>query len=92
MGATNVWTYTLTNSSLSIAAADNAVRLSVISRLGTITVAGSGSFQGIASDPVSLNEGQGVTITATTVSNPIDGVTITAGTSGDIAEIVISSS
>ena len=92
MGATNVWTYTLTNDSLSIAAADNAVRLSVISRLGTITVAGSGSFKGIASDPVSLNEGQGVTITATTVSNPIDGVTITAGTSGDIAEIVISSS
>ena len=92
MGATNVWTYTLTNDSLSIAAADNAVRLSVVSRLGTITVAGSGSFKGIASDPVSLNEGQGVTITATTVSNPIDGVTITAGTSGDIAEIVISSS
>ena len=92
MGATNVWTYTLTNDSLSIAAADNAVRLSVVSRLGTITVAGSGSFQGIASDPVSLNEGQGVTITATTVSNPIDGVTITAGTSGDIAEILISSS
>lgn len=92
MGATNVWTYTLTNDSLSIASADNAVRLSVISRLGTITVAGSGSFQGIASDTVSLNEGQGVTITATTVSNPIDGVTITAGTSGDIAEIVISTS
>ena len=92
MGATNVWTYTLTNDSLSIAAADNAVRLSVVSRLGTITVAGSGSFKGIASDPVSLNEGQGCTITATTVSNPIDGVTITAGTSGDIAEILISSS
>ena len=92
MGATNVWTYTLTNNSLTISAANNAVRLSVISRLGTITVAGSGSFQGIASDPVSLNEGQGVTITATTVSNPIDGVTITAGTSGDIAEILISSS
>jgi hypothetical protein len=92
MGATNVWTYTLTNNSLTISAANNAVRLSVISRLGTITVAGSGSFQGIASDPVSLNEGQGLTVTATTVSNPIDGVTITAGTSGDIAEIIISSS
>lgn len=90
MGATNVWTYTLTNDTLTIAAADNAVRLSVISRLGTITVGGSGSFQGIASDPVSLNEGQGVTITSTALSNPIDGVTITAGTSGDIAEIVIS--
>lgn len=92
MGATNVWTYTLTNDTLSVAASDNAVRLSVISRLGTITVGGSGSFKGIPSDPVTLNEGQGVTITASVVSNPIDGVTITAGTGGDIAEIIISTS
>jgi hypothetical protein len=84
MGATNIWTYTLTNDSLTVVASDNAVRLSVICRLGTITVAGSGTFQGIASDPVTLNEGQGVTVT--------DGVTIDAGTSGDIAEIVISKS
>jgi hypothetical protein len=92
MGATNVWTYTLTNDNLSVTSADNAVRLSVICRLGTVTVAGSGSFQGIPSDPVQLNEGQGVTITASVVSNPIDGVTINAATSGDIAEIIISSS
>lgn len=92
MGATNIWTYTLTNDTLSVAASDNAVRLSVICRLGTITVAGSGTFQSIASDPVTLNEGQGVTITASVVSNPIDGVTIDAGTAGDIAEIVISKS
>lgn len=92
MGATNIWTYTLTNDSLSVAASDNAVRLSVICRLGTITVAGSGTFKSIASDPVTLNEGQGVTITASVVSNPIDGVTIDAGTAGDIAEIVISKS
>jgi hypothetical protein len=92
MGATNIWTYTRTNDSLTVVASDNAVRLSVICRLGTITVAGSGTFQGIASDPVTLNEGQGVTVTAAAVSNPIDGVTIDAGTSGDIAEIVISKS
>jgi hypothetical protein len=90
MGATNIWTYTLTNDSLTVSGSDNAVRLSVICRLGTITVAGSGTFQGIASDPVTLNEGQGVTITSAAVSNPIDGVTINAGTSGDIAEIVLS--
>lgn len=90
MGATNIWTYTLTNDSLSVVAANNAVRLSVICRLGTITVAGTGTFQGIASDPVTLNEGQGVTITASVVSNPIDGVIIDAGTSGDIAEVIIS--
>jgi hypothetical protein len=90
MGATNIWTYTLTNDSLSVVAANNAVRLSVICRLGTITVAGTGTFQGIASDPVTLNEGQGVTITASVVSNPIDGVIIDAGTAGDIAEVIIS--
>jgi hypothetical protein len=48
MGATNIWTYTLTNDSLSVVAANNAVRLSVICRLGTITVAGTGTFQDIA--------------------------------------------
>jgi hypothetical protein len=90
MGATNIWTYTLTNDSLSVAASDNAVRLSVICRLGTITVAGTGTFQDIASDPVTLNEGHGVTITASVVSNPIDGVIIDAGTAGDIAEVIIS--
>jgi hypothetical protein len=90
MGATNIWTYTLTNDSLTVVASDNAVRLSVICRLGTITVAGTGTFQGIASDPVTLNEGQGVTITASVVSNPIDGVIIDAGTAGDIAEVIIS--
>lgn len=92
MGATNVWTFTLTNNSISVSASDNAVRLSVICRLGTVTVAGSGFFQSIPSDPVTLSEGQGVTISASVVSNPVDGVTITAGTAGDIAEIVISQS
>jgi hypothetical protein len=92
MGATNVFTFTLTDDSLAVAASDNAVRLSVICRLGTITVNGSASFKGIPSDPVQLNEGQGLTITAAVVSNPIDGINIVAATSGDIAEIIISSS
>ena len=92
MGATNVWTQTLTNGSLSIAAADNAIRLSVICRLGTVTVNGSGTFKGFPSEPVNLSEGQGATITASVTSNPIDGFTITAGTAGDIAEIIISTS
>lgn len=92
MGATNFWTFTLTNDSISVAASDNALMLSVICRLGTITVAGSGFFQSIPSDPVTLNEGQSLTLPASVVSNPVDGVTITAGTAGDIAEIVISQS
>lgn len=92
MGATSVWTQTLTNDSLTINSADNAVRLSVMCRQGTITVNGSSVFKGLSSDPVTLNEGQGLTLTATVVTNPIDGVTIVAGTSGDIAELVVSTS
>lgn len=92
MGATNVWTQTITNTSLSVVAANNAVRLSVICRLGTVLVNGSSTFQGIPSEPVQLNEGQGLTITTNVVSNPIDGVIINAATSGDIAEVVISTS
>ena len=92
MGATNVWTYTLANDSLTISASDNATRVSVICRLGSITVLGSSSFQNIASDAVQLNEGQGVTLSASAVSNPIDGVTITSSGAGDIAEIIISKS
>jgi hypothetical protein len=92
MGATNVWTYTLSNDSLTISSTDNATRLSVICRLGSITVVGNASFQNFASDPVQLNEGQGVTISASAVSNPIDGVTITSASAGDIAEIILSKS
>lgn len=92
MGATNVWTYTLANGSLTISASDNATRVSVICRLGSITVVGNASFQSIASDPVQLNEGQGVTLTASAVSNPIDGVTITSASAGNIAEIILSKS
>lgn len=92
MGATNVWTYTLANDSLTISSSDNATRVSVICRLGSITVVGNASFQSIASDPVQLNEGQGVTLTASAVSNPIDGVTITSASAGDIAEIILSKS
>jgi hypothetical protein len=92
MGATNVWTYTLANDSLTISSSDNATRVSVICRLGNITVVGNASFQGIASDPVQLNEGQGVTLSASAVSNPIDGVTITSSGAGSIAEIILSKS
>lgn len=92
MGATNVWTYTLANDTLTISSSDNALRLSVLCRLGSITVVGNASFQGISSDPVQLNEGQGVTVVSSAVSNPIDGVTITSASAGDVAEIIISKS
>lgn len=90
MGALNVFTYTLTNDSLTITAAGNAVRVSIMCRLGTISYEGTASFQGLASTSFTLTEGQGVTIVSSTVTTPIDGLTITAGSSGDIADILIS--
>lgn len=89
MGATNVFTKIVTNDVFTISAAGNAVRVSVLSKLGTITVQGSASFNGISSEAINLSEGQGVTIVAPAVTNPIDGLVITAGTSGDIAEVII---
>lgn len=92
MGATNVWTYTLSDDSLTISSSDNASRLSILCRLGVITVVGNGFFQGEPSDPVQLNEGQGVTLSASSISNPIDGVTILSSGAGNIAEIILSTS
>lgn len=90
MGALNVYTSTLTNDTITIAASDNVVRISILCRQGVITVAGSSTFQGNSSSSVTLNVGQGITITSSTVATPIDGVVINAGTAGDIGDVVIS--
>jgi hypothetical protein len=90
MGALNVYTNTLTNSSVTIEGSNNVVRASILCRQGSITITGSAAFQGNASTSVTLNIGQGVTITSPSVANPIDGVVINAPTSGDIADLVIS--
>jgi hypothetical protein len=90
MGALNVYTNTLTNSSITIVASNNVVRVSVLCRQGVISVTGSSTFQGNSSSSVTLNVGQGITITSSTISTPIDGLVINAGSSGDIADLVIS--
>lgn len=90
MGATNIWTKTITGTSLAISASDNIVRLSVICRGGTITVTGSVNLNGVASEPIDLSEGQGLTLTSVNVSLPLDGITISAPTGSDFAEIVLS--
>lgn len=92
MGATNVFTYTLTNGSLSVSASDNVQRLSVICRQGSISFIGNAVFQGLPSDSLTIEENQGVTLTSSTTSNPIDGVTITSSSGTNIAEIIISTS
>lgn len=88
MGATNVHTQTLNTGTLTISSSDNVLRVSLVCKGGTVYASGSSSFQGVTSSPVSFTVGEGVTLTAPSASQPIDGFTIDA-TSGQ-AEIVIS--
>lgn len=90
MGATNVFSYTLTESSLVISASQNVTRVSVLCTEGSITFLGSSTFNGLSSNANTFTPGQGVTITADSIANPIDGITINAPTSGDTADIIIS--
>ena len=88
MGRTNIWTQTITNGSFTISASYNAVSCSVLVTQGNVTFLGDVSFAGIPSTEISWLAGQGVTLLAS-VGNPLDGITITAPTSGDVAEIII---
>lgn len=88
MGTTNVYTGNLTNGSINITQADQVIRLSVVCKQGTVSVLGSKVFQGMSSEANAFSEGAGVTLTGD-VQNPLDGITITAGTGADIAQVVI---
>lgn len=90
MGALNIHTQSLQNGTITIIAANNVLRVSVLAKLGVILVNGSQSFQGNPSTALSLVAGQGITISTSSAQNPIDGLTITAATSGDVADIVVS--
>lgn len=91
MGATNFFTKTLTDGTLTINSSDNVTKVSVICRQGSIEYSGNLQFNGSPSESITLEENQGVTLTASSTSNPIDGVTITAAGIG-IAEIILSTS
>jgi hypothetical protein len=88
---TTIWTYVLTNSTITINESDNVQNLSVICSVGTITVNGSATFQGLNSGTITLNAGQGFTVSAVKLQNPISGITITASV-GNSAEILLSKS
>jgi hypothetical protein len=88
MGQTNIYTKSLVGTSITINAADNVLRASVLCKTGTVTYNGNARFQNTASGALTLSEGQGATITAQNVSLPIDGVTINA--SGGEADILLS--
>lgn len=87
-GSTNVFTYNLTEASLVIEKADQVVRLSVVCKQGTISVLGSKQFKGLDPEQTDFSQGSGVTLTGD-VQNPLDGITISAGTDADIAQIVV---
>ena len=89
MGATNVWSGTITNGSLTISASQNVVRISVLTIQGSVTFIGSGTFNGISANESTFAVGQGVTLSGST-SNPLDGIVITAATGSDAAEVIIS--
>lgn len=91
MGATNFFTKTLTDGTFTINSSDNVTKVSVICRQGSIEYSGNGKFQGLSSESITLEANQGVTLTASATSNPIDGLSITASGIG-IAEIILSTS
>jgi hypothetical protein len=92
MGATNVFTKTLSSASLTIQPTDYVQRISIICRQGSITVIGSSRFQDMDSEEITLEENQGITLSASSTSNPVSGITITSASGTDIAELVISTS
>jgi len=89
IGALNVFTYTLTGDTLFVSQSQNVIRLTVLCRQGSVTFTGSATFNGTVPNAITFAPNQGVTISAPSVTNPIDGIIISAPTGGDIADIVI---
>jgi hypothetical protein len=90
MGALNIHTQSLQEGTITISAADNIIRVSVLIKEGVVLVQGSQVFQNTPSTPLTLFAGQGITIASDSVQKPIDGLTITAETVGDVADIILS--
>lgn len=88
MGSTNIYTGNLTNDTLVIEAADQVVRLTIVCLQGTVEFQGNKTFKGNNSEVISFSQGKGITLTGD-IQNPLDGITISAGTESDIAEIVL---
>ena len=88
MGQTNIFTYTLTNESLTISKSSNAVSCSVLVTAGSVTFLGTLGFQGLTSNAVTWTAGQGATLMGS-IQLPLDGITISAPSGADSAEILI---
>lgn len=74
--ASNTYTGTITNQSITINAASGFTKVSVMWISGTVSVTGGGVLNGVASSAISLSSSlPGVTIAVDT--NQVSGVTIT---------------
>ena len=47
MGATNIWSKTLTADTLSVSSSQNVVRISILARQGPVTILGTSTFNGV---------------------------------------------
>lgn len=77
-----VWTKSMTGGSIVISASQQVLQLSIQANAASgCTIQGNITFNGQASDPITLENGESLTLT-TTPNTPIDGLTITwvAGT------------
>jgi hypothetical protein len=89
MGATNVWTGTITNDSITISQSQNVVRVTILCSAGGVTFSGNSLFNGTSSSEITFAVGQGITLSGSS-SNPLDGITISAPTGSDVADVTIS--
>jgi len=80
MGATRIYTNTITGSIVTINSSDLIVRLSIIVQSGTVVLTGSAIFQGDNSNPIILNPSQGITLTSDSITQSLDGIQIDATT------------
>jgi hypothetical protein len=80
MGATRIYTNTITGEIITINSSDLIVRLSIIVQSGTVVLTGSAIFQGDNSNPIILNPSQGITLTSDSITQSLDGIQIDATT------------
>lgn len=73
------WTYSLTSGSINISSVDGAafISLQADSTSGSCTIIGGTTFKGLPSNAVALTAGQGLNLSSTNTSYPLDGITIT---------------
>jgi hypothetical protein len=89
MGATNVWTGSITADSITISQSQNVVRVTILCSAGSVTFTGSSLFNGTASAAITFSVGQGITLSGS-AANPLDGITIDAPSGSDTADVTIS--